>query len=109
MSTKLRIIVTGLIAQYPLGGVVWDYIQYALGLRQLGHDAYYFEDTEQWPYNPQTGGLSKDSRYNVEYLSKVMDHFGLDENWAYCFPWKEQWFGLPDKKRQEIMSQQTYS
>lgn len=99
----MRIIVTGLIAQYPLGGVVWDYIQYVLGFRQLGHDVYYFEDTEQWPYNPQTGGIGKDCHYNVEYLSKVMRHFGLDENWAYCFPWQTQWFGLPDKKRKEVV------
>ncbi|MBN2182869.1 MAG: hypothetical protein JW715_13240 [Sedimentisphaerales bacterium] len=101
--SKFRIIVTGLIAQYPLGGVVWDYIQYVLGLRRLGQDVYYFEDTQQWPYNPQEGGVAKDCSYNVEYLSNVMSHFGLDENWAYCFPWKSQWFGLTVGKRKEII------
>ena len=30
MTTPLRIIVTGLIAQHPLGGVTWDYLQYVL-------------------------------------------------------------------------------
>ena len=45
MSSQLRIIVTGLLTQYPLGGVTWDYFQYVLGLAQLGHDVYYFEDT----------------------------------------------------------------
>ena len=39
----MRIIVTGLIAQhYRLAGVSWDYIQYCIGLKQLGHDVYYF-------------------------------------------------------------------
>src|SRR4030095_9864238 len=41
MTSRLRIIVTGLIAQYPLGGVTWDYFQYVLGLAQLGHEVYY--------------------------------------------------------------------
>ena len=38
MKSSLRIIVTGLIAQYPLGGVAWDYFQYVLGLARLGHN-----------------------------------------------------------------------
>jgi len=103
MESSLRIIVTGLIAQYPLGGVVWDYIQYVLGLQKTGHDVYYFEDTEQWPYNPKEGGVAKDCNYNVEFLSNVMSHFGLEDRWAYCFPWKLQWFGLTDGKRKEVI------
>ena len=35
----MRAIVTGMIATYPVGGVVWDYGQYALGLERLGFDA----------------------------------------------------------------------
>ncbi|HET9296161.1 MAG TPA: glycosyltransferase family 1 protein, partial [Candidatus Binatia bacterium] len=103
MESKLRIIVTGLIAQYPLGGVTWDYFQYVLGLAQLGHEVYYLEDTGQWPYNPQEGGLGKDCDFNVQYLSAVMSRYGLGEQWAYRFPWQSQWFGLADAKRQEVI------
>jgi hypothetical protein len=101
--SKLRIIVTGLIAQYPLGGVTWDYFQYVLGLRQLGHDVYYVEDTGQWPYNPREGGLGKECDFNVQYLANIMSRYGLSEQWAYRFPWQSQWFGLPDSKRQEVI------
>ena len=100
---RLRIIVTGLIGQYPLGGVTWDYVQYALGLHRLGHDVYYFEDTGQWPYNPVEGGIAKDCTFNIEYLGSVMDRFGLGDRWAYRFPWQSQWFGLTDRKRQEVL------
>jgi hypothetical protein len=103
MRSKLRIIVTGLIAQYPLGGVTWDYLQYALGLAQLGHEVYYLEDTGQWPYNPLEGGVAKDCTFNVAYLAGLMSRFGLAEQWAYRFPWQSQWFGLPDAKRQEVI------
>ena len=102
MTSRLRIIVTGLIAQYPLGGVTWDYLQYVLGLSRLGHDVYYLEDTGQWPYNPLEGGVAKDCSYNVGYLASVMDFFGLADNWMYRFPWENQWFGISAKRRGEI-------
>ena len=72
---SLRIVVTGLIAQYPLGGVTWFHIQYLLGLAHLGHDVYYLEDSGQWPYNPLADGLIKDPSYNADYLAGVIsDH-----------------------------------
>jgi hypothetical protein len=49
MNSRLRIIVTGLIAQHPLGGVTWDYVQYVLGLVRLGHDVFYIEDSGSGP------------------------------------------------------------
>ncbi|HET8575700.1 MAG TPA: glycosyltransferase [Methylomirabilota bacterium] len=98
-----RIIVSGLIAQYPLGGVAWDYVQYVAGLARLGYDAYYVEDTGIWPYNPEEGGISKICDYNVRYLQQLMDRFGLGSRWAYCFPHGSQWFGLSDASRKEVI------
>jgi hypothetical protein len=100
----LRIITTGLIAQYPLAGVTWDYVQYPLGLARMGHDVYYFEDTGQWPYNPLEGGISKTCDFNVRYLAGVMERFGLADRWAYRFPWQSQWFGLTDARRSEVLA-----
>ena len=99
----MRIIVTGLIAQYPLGGVTWDYIQWVLGLHELGHDVYYLEDTGQWPYNPLEGGVSETCDYNVRYLAEVMSRFGLKDRWAYRFPWRSQWFGLSSNRRKALL------
>ena len=103
MVSSLRIIVTGLIAQYPLGGVTWDYFQYVLGLARLGHDVYYLEDTGQWPYNPHEGGVSKGCEFNVEYLAGLMARYGLSDKWAYRFPWQSQWFGLAQAQRTEVI------
>ena len=95
--SRLRIIVTGLIAQHPrLGGVAWDYLQYAVGLARLGHDVYYFEDSGEWPYR-LTGGpssadwVAEDCSANVEQLASVMARFGLSDRWAYrCATTSEQ-------------------
>lgn len=112
VDSILRIIVTGLIAQYPLGGVAWDYLQYVLGAIRLGHDVYYIEDSGQWPYNPIEGGLGKDGAYNADYLAGIMSRFGLTERWAYHFPggalpggeiFRSEWFGLSDKIRRDVV------
>jgi hypothetical protein len=103
MPSKLRIIVTGLIAQYPLGGVTWDYLQYVLGLSKLGHDVYYLEDTGQWPFNPLEGGVARDCTFNVDYLASVMVRFGLQDSWIYRFPRQDQWYGLSDPRREELI------
>lgn len=107
--TFMRIIVTGLIAQhYTLAGVTWDYIQYCIGLKQLGHDVYYFEDSGEWPYNLDGGPtgndwVEKDCDKNISYLKKLFDRFGLKNRWAYRFPLKDTWYGLSDQKRKEVV------
>ena len=103
-DTSLRIVVTGLLAQYPLGGVAWDYLQYPVGLQRLGHDVYYVEDTGQWPFNPVERGVSKGCDYNVRHLAALMQRFGLEDRWAYCFPWGDQWFGMSDEKRADVLA-----
>ena len=104
MSTSPRVIVGGLIAQYPLGGLTWHYLQYVVGLQQLGCQVYYIEDTDCYPYNPEEGGLAKDPSFNVRYLQEVFSRFGLDDQWSYRFPWQSRWFGMPDQKRREVVA-----
>lgn len=108
-TNGLRIVVTGLIAQHPLlGGVAWDYAQYAAGLRQLGHDVYYFEDSGEWPYTLDGGPsgrewIAYDCEPNVRHLAAVMERVGLADRWAYRFPIAPKWFGLSDAKRREVL------
>jgi len=109
MNSRLRIIVTGLIAQHPtLGGVSWDYLQYMLGLHRLGHDVFYFEDSGEWPYNLDGGStgsdwVARDPSANVQHLASIMSRFGMEGRWAYHFPIEDRWFGLTDQKRREVL------
>jgi hypothetical protein len=79
----MRIIVTGLLGQYAFGGVTWDYIQYLLGFRALGHDVWYIEDSGAWPYDPVRRTITEDCSYNVRYLAGMMAEFGFGERWIY--------------------------
>lgn len=64
----MRAIVTGMVATYPVGGVVWDYLQYALGLEALGWEVYYLEDTGWQTYDPRTGTYGGDPSFGVTFL-----------------------------------------
>ena len=107
-SRRLRIVVTGLVAQHPrLGGVTWDYLQYPLGLARLGHDVYYLEDSGEWPYTLDGGPsgtdwVARDPTPTVGHLASVMERFGLGARWAYRFPTAPTWFGLSDARRREV-------
>jgi hypothetical protein len=67
---SLRIIVTGLAATYPFGGVFWDYVQYVLGFRRLGHDVLYLEDTGRWCYDPAAATFVEDGTRNADRLAR---------------------------------------
>jgi hypothetical protein len=110
MSSRSRIIVTGLIAQHRLlGGVAWGVLNYVLGLVRLGYEVYYVEDSGQWPYNMDGGPdgrdwIARDCSPNVAHLAAVMSRFGLEDRWAYRFPIEPRWYGLSDARRSELLA-----
>jgi hypothetical protein len=101
----IRVVLSGYIGQYPMGGVAWDYLQFFLGLRALGHDVYYLEDTGQWPYNPVAGGLIKEPNcdFNVAYIAALFSRFDAEDRWGYRFFWDDSWYGIPDQRRAEVL------
>src|SRR5688572_24755994 len=53
-NSRLRIIVLGYLIRGPVGGLAWHHLQYVMGLVDLGHDAYFLEDSDDYPscYEP---------------------------------------------------------
>ena len=84
----MRIIVTGLVASYPVGGVAWDYLQYVQGFRALGCDVYYLEDTGQWLYDPTAETFTADAAGGARYLGACLAHLdpALARAWALRAP-----------------------
>ena len=83
--SPLRIIVAGMVAQCPLGGVAWDYLQYVIGLARLGHDVFYHEDTWCWPYHPSENRIVDDGGYSARFLESYFRFCApeLAERWHY--------------------------
>ena len=93
---RLRIIVTGLVGLYPVGGVAWDYLQYIVGLARLGHDVYYHEDTWSWPYEPRQATYTPQGDYSARYIEQFIADYApnLRERWHYRHL-HETSFGMP--------------
>lgn len=104
----MRVIVTGLIAQHrSMGGVAWDYLNVVLGLQRLGHEVYYIEDSGEWPYL-ESGPIDQDwiahdVSGHVRYLATTFEAFSLGDRWAYRFPIRDEWYGMADQRRNEVI------
>jgi hypothetical protein len=65
----VRVVVTGLVATYPVGGVAWDYLQYVDGLRALGCEVLYLEDTGRWLYDPARATFVADATGGARFVA----------------------------------------
>jgi hypothetical protein len=103
--TRRRIVVVGTLASNPYAGMAWMHMQITAGLHRLGHDAYYFETTSAWPYDPTRETTVRDSHYALPYLKRVAESFGLGERWAYRRSYSDKaWFGLSQSKAEELLA-----
>lgn len=81
-----RAVVAGCIVRVPLAGMAWHYLQYVLGLRALGYDVWYIEDSDDDPwccYDPSTGTTGADPTYGLAFAGRLFDEVGLGDRWAY--------------------------
>lgn len=99
---RLRIIVGGFLGLLPAGGVTWDYVQYPVGLADLGHDVFYVEDTRLWSIYQAEGSDWGDCTTNVAHLRAVMEAFDLADRWAYRDEASGECFGLSESKVKEV-------
>ncbi len=99
----MKIVVTGLMAQYPFGGVIWDYIQYVLGFHALGHEVWYLEDSGVWPYDPVNFTYTEDCSQNVLYLNKIMNEFGFADRWIYRNGANGEFHGAGEGKARDLL------
>jgi hypothetical protein len=80
-SSRAGVVVAGSIAQKPNeGGHTWQFLQYLLGFRRLGHDVLFIDRTDE----AMCGGAVESSR-NASYLREVMERFGLADSWALLY------------------------
>src|ERR687897_2967380 len=82
---RLNIICSGYLIRYPLGGLSWHHLQYLVGFQRLGHNVTFFEHYS-WPdscYDPARNVMTSDPSYGISYLRKVLDTYGLVNDWCY--------------------------
>src|SRR2546423_13650403 len=80
---KGKIIVFGILFWYPLAGVTWQFLHFLLGLKRLGYDPFYIEDSGRWIYDPKLNDLSPDATGNIEAIAPMLKAYGFENRWAF--------------------------
>ena len=78
----MRVVLAGIIGRYPFGGVAWCSLMYLLGLRALGHEVFYIEDTGECGYDPDRNTISEDPGYALRHIRATLAPHGLGDRWA---------------------------
>lgn len=79
----MKILFAGIIARYPFGGVTWCSLMYMLGLRALGHEVFYVEDTGECVYDPDQNTRSVDPSYGTAHIQRSLAPYGFGDRWAF--------------------------
>lgn len=81
----MKILCSGYLLRYPLGGFSWHHLQYLVGLKRLGYEVTYFEDYgwERSCYNPVSDDMTDDPSYGLKYLDELLKPFELDKRWCF--------------------------
>ncbi|HTM50404.1 MAG TPA: hypothetical protein VL285_17040 [Bryobacteraceae bacterium] len=97
-GSKGKIIVTGIVFWYPLAGVTYQFLHYLIGLRRLGYDPYYVEDSGRYVYDPILNDLSPDAESNVRSVTPVLERYGFAGKWAFrgAYP-GGKCYGMPEQ------------
>ena len=79
----MNIAVAGIMGRYPYGGVQWCSLMYLEGLRALGHDVWYVEDTGECNYDPVANTLVTDPQYALDAIGRTLAAAGFGERRCY--------------------------
>jgi hypothetical protein len=87
---------------YPLAGIVYQILHYLIGLRRLGYDPYYIEDSSRWVFDVQTREITDDVAGNVATVAPVLARHGFPGQWACRNIRSGAWHGLGDVAVREL-------
>jgi hypothetical protein len=91
----VNIVVLGYIVRGPLGGLAWHHLQYCIGLRDLGHDVLFIEDSDDYAscYDPLRHVMTEDPTYGLAFAHETFSQHSLGDGWAYYDQHTARWLG----------------
>lgn len=104
----MKAVVTGMIGNYAVGGVAWDYGQYATALERLGYEVYYLEDTGTPVYDPTRGEYGEDCSFALRFLEKSLGRLSprLASRWRFVntdVEGRSRGYGLDDEAFRAVL------
>jgi hypothetical protein len=94
------------MTEMPVAGVVWQVLHYLEGLRRLGHDVFYIEDTGSWPYDPELETITDDPAPAATWLARIMHGAGFGPCWAFVSAAREgETWGMTHERMAAVLGQ----
>jgi hypothetical protein len=102
-----KIIVSGFLIRCPLGGYAWQILHYMVGLRQLGFDPYFVEDTSSFPgcYDPRTNSDTDDPTSGIAFAEGFFAHYGFADRWTFRDIARDRTVGLGGDARNAVLAE----
>lgn len=94
--TRGTVVVWGLLAAFPFGGMTWQVLHHLAGLRRIGFDVWYVEDSDRPVYSATSYLMTEDVTDNLAYLSRYMSAIGLGNRWIFRKPGTRTCLGARD-------------
>jgi hypothetical protein len=104
---KPRVLVLGYLVRGPMGGMAWHHLQYLMGLRRMGYDAWFLEDsgdTEYCCYDPSRNVTDADPDYGLKFAADCFTRIGEPDRWAYHDAHTSTWHGPASGRIRKILS-----
>jgi hypothetical protein len=88
-------VVTGYVLRCPLAGYAWQALHYLVGLRGLGFDPYFYEDTAHYAdcFDPVSGEMGALRPAAVDFAADFFARHGFGERWIFWDAQRDRYLG----------------
>ena len=98
-----RVVILGIMGQFPMGGMAWQVLNYALGFQQLQCEVFYIENSSAPPYSPRHLSVVDSAEENVAFLDRTFRMYGLHGRWSYYDCLSNKWHGMSEAVTKELL------
>ena len=102
-------LVAGYAVRCPLAGYAWQALHYVLGLRALGFDAYFYEDTAYYGecFDPVSGEIGAARPHAVAFAADFFARHGLGERWIFWDVQRDRYAGRDAAETRAVLAAAT--
>ncbi len=95
MSMSDIAIVAGYVVRCPLAGYAWQALHYLAGLRELGFDAWFYEDTAYYGecFDPVSGEMGAPRPPASAFAAEFFAHHGFGDRWIFWDAQRDRYAG----------------
>ncbi len=105
MTHSDKVVLAGYLVRCPLGGYAWQILHYLVGLRDLGFEPYFYEDTAHYGecFDPVTGNMHVAPDAGVAFAADFFHRYGFGRRWVFWDAVRDRYHGLSGKETAALL------